>query len=327
MSKVRLPSAVWPLISLCSVYLLWNWLQSAFFVIEPQAHERNLQIFSQKATIVPSEPVPLDRVAGTVTADTPQSNDTTAVADSCVEEKIRVRAGAVNDEIVLCVVSRQVIQDGEARTYQYRAGDKAAWSLDVRVRGLIIESAELRNAKNALYRCENESCQGVTITKRDSMGRRHVKIDATLPSSETGTDEPVQVSADLTTKPDRDVSGLACTGPSVTITGNDNSSIEFCPLGGIGFSSNEEGTDMVYSFRNFEGEAITVSVDATYSVRKVGFDDDRLSCVAEQCAGAAISELNEKGERTFNFFGVTLRNESNSESLLLNGTFVLPPIS
>ena len=52
MSKVRLYSAVWPLISLCSVYLLWNWLQSAFFVIEPQAHERNLQIFSQKATIV-----------------------------------------------------------------------------------------------------------------------------------------------------------------------------------------------------------------------------------------------------------------------------------
>ena len=73
---------------------------------------------------------------------------------------------------------------------------------------------------------------------------------------------------------------------------------------------------------------ISVTVNESQVIQKIGFDADRLFCVAENCSGAAISSPNEKGERIFSFSGTMLREfGGENEMVILNGTLILQPIN
>lgn len=331
MIQVRFPSWVWFALSLICVYLLWDVIRSSFN--EPEL-ARPVRVLDQFVSNTPFEPAAL------ASAETVEPNQAVeAPSDASTPPPLPVEC---RDEIItltsksdeakkLCVESRDVIQNGASRNYRFRTSGAGKFELRVRANGTAIEAVELDGAKSGPVSCEAEQCSGIVIGKRDATGRRNIKIDMFFSIANPKDDaagDSIGIQANLKTKPDHEVAALTCVGQGVTLIGSDNSSINFCPLGGNGFSATEDGSSTTYQFRNLENEMITVTVDESQAIKKIGFDEDRLFCANENCIGASISVPNEKGERIFSFSGTMLQGIGGAnETVILNGTLILQAIS
>lgn len=310
-------------------YLLWYALRLSFVEPEPAKPVKVLDQSNSKSALSPIVSARAENIQDDQILEQPANADTPPVLVECRDAIITLISKS-EKPLELCVDSRDVIQDGSSRTYQFSAKSAEKYALKIRANGTVIEAVELWGEKSVFARCETDQCVGIVIGKRDATGSRGVKIDASLFSAnldDERSSDPITIRADLKTKPDHEVAALTCPGQGVTMIGSDNSSVSFCPLGGNGFSATEDGSSITYQFTNLEGEMVTVAVDQSEAIKKIGFDGDRLFCVSEECSGAQILAPNEKGERIFSFYGVMLREAGAGESLVLNGTLKLQPLS
>ena len=228
----------------------------------------------------------------------------------------------------VCVDTRSTIQNGGSRAYRFTFLGENAKILSVNATGTAIDHVELTLASGKRFLCEAEGCTGVVIGKRNAEGKRVIGLDSTLKlEADSGATESATISAKLNTMRDQDVSGLACIGQGVTLIGSDNSSVDFCPLGGHGFSMTEEGSK-IFHFSNLENEEIRIEVGEDESLRKISFGGDDLACTAESCTGFSITPPNAKGERVLTFAGTVLTSRlASGETITLNGTLLQPAIT
>jgi hypothetical protein len=331
MTQLRFPPIVWFAIASVGVYGLWSVLSDSF--VEPNSPPRvhiakSGAVVSQVASMIVASAE--TTASDAVNESSVSASNSSAAAVTCRDDEIKLSKANGADEM-LCVESSDIIQNGESRVYRFNAQGKEAWVLNVLTTGTTIESVEFTSNKSGAFRCESDQCAGIAIHKRDATGRRTISFDAKLasnqpvdPTSGTG----VVIRALLKAKHDQDVAALTCSSQGVTMIGSNNWTIHFCPLGGNGFSADEDGSNLIYQFRNLEGETITIHVDKDESIKKVGFDEERLVCLTALCAGIQISPPNANGERIVNFSGLMLSPiDSNGESLTLNGSLILQPIN
>lgn len=206
-------------------------------------------------------------------------------------------------------------------------GDKVK-TLSVNVTGFSVDSVELTLAGGKRFLFEAEASLGVAIGKRNAEGTRVISLDSTLkPAAEGGAQESATILAKLSTMRDQDIPGLTCTGQGVTLIGSDNSSVNFCPLGGHGFSMTADGAK-IFNFRNLESEEIRVEVGEDESLKRISFGNDEFTCTAESYAGFSIAPPNEKGERAFTFAGTILpSSQDDGATTTLNGVLIQQAIS
>ncbi len=247
----------------------------------------------------------------------------------CLQQEIELTVDGRMESA--CVGMTNTAQNGSVRTYSVETTGKTLRRLQIDVAGGAILSAALAatNSAPAEFECKATSCKGITLGKRDSQGVRivHLQQAVLLRASGASPEDRAVITGTLTTTAEDQVPGLACTNEGVNVTAADGAAATFCPKGGAGFELVADG-GRVYRFTSLDGESILVGVGQDQRVRRVEYQGDTtLSCVAEACFGAHVSQLGVSGERTVTFAGTTLAEGSQADgNTTLNGTLKVPDL-
>lgn len=246
---------------------------------------------------------------------------------ACPLQSLQLALGRAAARTV-CMDATGVQQNGSVRTFAIRAGDAEGWTLriDMAERAVLAVSLSARDGR--AYGCEAPRCTGqVSVSAASPGGPGRIALrdlrlaSATVPGEAT-------VNASLRVPPDEHVPGLACTGPSVTVSAASGALLRFCGQGGAGVEIADDG-QRIYRFQDHEGRTLSIALDAAQRVAAVTWDGH--ACRGTACSGASTSSAepgNDLAERSF-FFGRTALFEVGTGArpramLVLDGTLVMP---
>lgn len=275
---------------------------------------------------------PLRAVSSTGAAAAAAQPATDAV--SCPIQSVRIAVAGAPPQVV-CVGTTRVRQLGSVRTYEVQAGGVEGWVLQVDVAGGELVKAGLAARDGRRYTCEAAQCSGLSLGRHDTRGVRSVTLEGLVMARAAAAADPAdstaqtaQVSGRLSVPSDDQVPGLACTGPSVSISAPDGSMQKFCGQGGAGFEVADDGSRH-YRFQDHEGQTLTVSVAPDQRVSSVQFG--AFACRGSACGGASTNTAqpgNDMAERSF-YFGRTPLGDAtaparSTPALIVDGTLVMP---
>jgi len=240
----------------------------------------------------------------------------------------------------VCLDNTQLQQNGSVRSYLLRAGDAQGWSLRVDMAERALLGVLLRARDGRAYSCAAPHCAGqVSVTAAPAGGDGQLSLRelrlAAAPRSgaaSAGGAGVAALNASLRLPSDEQVPGLACTGPSISISAAHAAAAKFCGQAGAGVEIADNGQRR-YRFQDHEGRTLLIAVDG--GQRVVGVSWEGHGCRDDGCRGARTSSAdpaNDLAERSF-FFGRTVLPDQAAAAgagaalrpaLVLDGSLVMP---
>lgn len=225
----------------------------------------------------------------------------------------------------VCMDATVVQQTGSVRSYVVRAGDAQGWTLTIDMVERSVAGVSLQARDGRTFRCERPDCVGdVALSASGTAATGHITLrDLRL----AGPGEAI-LHASLRVPSDEQVPGLACTGPSTTISAPSGAAHRFCGQGGAGVEIADDG-QRHYRFQDHEGRTLAITIDAEQRVTRIAWGGH--ACQGRACSGASTSSTdpaNDLAERSF-FFGRTALFEQGAgtaakPALILDGSLVVP---
>lgn len=246
---------------------------------------------------------------------------------ACKQQEIAITQAGVRER--QCVGAPQTRQMGSVHSYTVQAeGDAKRW-LRVDVADSAIVGVLLGSGAKSDFKCGAGDCSGVSLGKRDSLGVRTVSFDnlilqPTTSGGATPAGRPVTIDGGLKIP----ATTLACSGPSIAIIATDSPETSFCPMGGVGFEVNDDGT-RTYRFTSLDAGTILIRVTASKRVSEVEYASEagQAKCAESACAGVVASVPAADGARTFDFAGAALTQPGSGNTVTtLTGTLLVPAL-
>lgn len=240
----------------------------------------------------------------------------------------------------VCMDATLLQQSGSVRSYVVRAGDADGWNLQVDLVERAVHSVVLRARDGRSYQCAGSGCAGRAVVRGTSPGGvgtlalqnlRLAPARSAAAAATAGAGLAV-IHASLRVPSDDQVPGLACTGPSATLSAANGTLHRFCGQGGAGVELADDG-QRTYRFHDHEGRMLVIALDAQQRVMGVAWEGH--ACRGEACRGVSTSSVDPDdalAERSFHFGRTELvrgtgdprADRPPETTIVLDGTLVMP---